>query len=153
MKSRLLFLLTMILAMAVQAASFSPLDRHTARQLTDPTSHRQPTVVALWSIDCTHCKKNLQTLSSISKRQKNLRVISVATEPATADHEIIMARFGLPGSHYAYGPESPEALAYALDPTWAGELPRIFLFDGKGSRQKVSGVMGAKAIEDAVGLR
>lgn len=153
MNPRLLFLPAMMLAMAAQAASFAPLDRNTARQLTDPASHRQPTVVALWSIDCTHCKKNLQTLSSISKRQKNLRVISVATEPATADHEKIMTRFDLPGSRYAYGSDSPEALAYALDPAWAGELPRVFLFDGKGGKQKVSGVMGAKAIEDAVGLR
>lgn len=153
MKSCLLVLPIVFFALTAQAAGFSQLDRNTARQLTDPASHRQPTVVALWSIDCTHCKKNLQTLSSVIKRQKNLRVISVATEPATADHESIMARFDLPGPRYAYAPENPEAIAYALDPSWAGELPRTFLFDGKGGKQQMSGVMSVKAVEAAIGLR
>ena len=50
-------------------------------------------------------------------------------------HELaqLLARSGLRrDERYAYGDESPEALAHALDPRWRGELPRTYLFDGQG---------------------
>lgn len=142
----------LLVAGAAQAADFIVLNRATARQLADPLGHRQPTVLALWSIDCTHCKKNLQALSELARKNPRLRVLTVATEPSTAEHQAIMARYAVPGSAYAYGTDAPEALAFALDSSWAGELPRTFLFDGKGGRKNVSGVLSSVAIEQGTGL-
>lgn len=153
MTRRLLALVVGLLALPLQAADFTLLDRSAARQLLDPASHRQPTVVALWSADCSHCKKNLQLLSSLTKSNRRLKVITVAAEPAGAEHGPLIARYALAGPRYAYGSDSPEAIAYAIDPSWAGELPRTFLFDGNGGKAKLSGVLAVDHIEKATGLR
>lgn len=154
---RLIPLLALALAgspqAAAQSANFVPLDRAGARQLLDPASYRQPTVVTLWSSDCSHCKKNLQLLSTLTKSNKRLRVITVAAEPATVEHVPLLDRYALPGPRYAYGSDNPEAIAYAIDPNWAGELPRTFLFDGKGGQEKLSGVIPQARLEKATGLR
>lgn len=150
---RLISLLILALAAAtLQAAEFVPLDRDTARQLLDPERYRQPAVVMLWSSDCSHCKKNLQLLSTLIKNNKRLRVITIAAEPATAEHAPLLDRYALPGPRYAYGSDSPEAIAYAIDPNWAGELPRTFMFDGKGGKEKKSGVVSQLMLEKATGL-
>ena len=58
MKKSLLLLLAALLVLPVQAADFTPLNKSTAAQLLDPASHRQPTIVALWSSDCSHWRKS-----------------------------------------------------------------------------------------------
>ncbi|MBS1160761.1 MAG: hypothetical protein H6R15_3180 [Proteobacteria bacterium] len=146
-------LLACLLALPLQATEFAPLDRNAARQLLDPANHRQPTVVTLWSADCSYCKKNLQLLSSLRKNNKQLKVISIAAEAAGTAQEQAIDRYALPEPHYAYGADNPEAIAYAIDPDWAGELPRTFLFDGHGHLEKVSGVISVGRIEKATGLR
>lgn len=152
MKRRLLALLVGLLALPLQAADFLVLDRAAARQLLDPASHRQPTVVALWSADCSHCKKNLQLLSALAKSNPRLKIVTVAAEPAGEEHGPLIARYALPGLRYAYGSDTPEAIAYAIDPSWAGELPRTFLFNGSGGQEKRSGVLSVETIAKATGL-
>ena len=153
MTKNLVILLAGLFALPLQAADFTPLDKATARQLLDPASHRQPTIVALWSSDCSHCKKNLQMLSALVKSNQKLRVITVAAEPETAVLAPMLERYQLPGPRYAYGSDSPEAIAYAIDPNWAGELPRTFLFNGAGQKEKISGVISRQTAEKALGLR
>ena len=153
MTKNLVILLAGLFALPLQAADFILLDKATARQLLDPASHRQPTIVALWSSDCSHCKKNLQMLSALVKSNQKLRVITVAAEPETAVLAPMLERYQLPGPRYAYGSDSPEAIAYAIDPNWAGELPRTFLFNGAGEKEKVSGVISRQIAEKALGLR
>lgn len=139
-----------VVALPAWCAGFTPLDRPTARTLVDPQSHRQPTIVALWSSDCTHCKKNFGLFAAMAQANKRLKVITVATEPASPVHAPLLEKYALPGTRYAYGGDAPEALAYALDPTWSGELPRTFLFDGKGNMVKVSGVLKPDDAQRAV---
>lgn len=150
---RLFPLLLIALAATAQAAGLTPLDRAAARQLTDPGSHKQPTVVALWSAECSHCKKNLQLLAALVKSNPRLKVVTVAAEPAGDEHGGLLDRHAPPGPRYAYGSDSPEAIAYAIDPNWAGELPRTFLFDGTGRKEKVSGAISREMVGQATGLR
>ncbi|MNY55238.1 hypothetical protein D3C86_1911970 [compost metagenome] len=58
----------------------------------------------------------------------------------------------MPGRHFAYGNEAPEALAFAIDPNWRGELPRTLLFDGQGGRQALSGVIEPQRALQLLGL-
>ena len=153
MKKYTLAFLAGLIALPLQAAQFIPLDKASARQLLDPASYRQPTIVALWSSDCSHCKRNLQVLAALLKSNKKLRVITVAAEPETAVLAPMLEPYQLPGPRYAYGNDSPEAIAYAIDPNWAGELPRTFLFNGAGQKEKVSGVISRQMAEKALGLR
>lgn len=126
-------------ACAADAAGFTALDRDTARRLGDPASHREPTVVALWSMECVYCKKNLKLLGALSRRAKPLKVITVAAEAELPASAAILDGHGVRGARYAYGADAPEALAYALDPTWQGELPRTLVFDGRGGKTALSG--------------
>jgi len=150
---RLFALLFLIAAGPLAAADFTPLDRLAAKLLLDPASHQQPTIVALWSSDCNYCKKNLGLLSRLAKSNKKLRVITVAAEPESAQLWPMLNRYALSGPRYAYGTDNPEAIAYAIDPNWRGELPRTFLFDGRGGKETLAGVISTGTVEKATGLR
>ncbi|MGE5453330.1 MAG: TlpA family protein disulfide reductase [Acidobacteriota bacterium] len=145
-------LLAGMTALPVHAAAFKALDRAAARQLLDAAHYAQPTVVALWSSDCTHCKKNLRVLSELVQRHKQVRVITVAVEPETAVLAPILDRNHMPAERYAYGSENPDAIAYAIDPKWAGELPRTYLFNGTGGKEAVSGEITMESLDRALNL-
>ena len=150
---RFLPLFFLLAAGPLAAADFTPLDRLAAKQLLSPESHKQATIVALWSSDCNYCKKNLKLLSSLAKSNKKLRVITVAAEPESAQLWPMLKPYALSGPRYAYGTDNPEAIAYAIDSKWGGELPRTFLFDGRGGKETVAGVISAGTVEKATGLR
>ena len=128
------------------------LDRTQARQLADPASHVVPTIVALWSLDCPHCKHNLRLFSELASTVSGLRLVTVATEPVAEDMGGILDGLAVSGTRYAYGAEMPEALAHALDPRWRGELPRTLFFDGRGGRVAVSGVRDEAFVRQALGI-
>lgn len=139
-----------LLTLAAHAAPLTLLDRATARQLLNVASYRQPTIVALWSSDCAHCKKNMKLLSDLLQRNRQLRVITVAVEAESSALVPILDRNKMPPERYAYGVDNPDALAYALDPDWAGELPRTYLFNGAGHKEGVSGVLTPEMVRKAL---
>lgn len=137
---------------ALAGEPFRAVDRESARALTDAKSHSAPTIVALWSSDCVHCKTNLGVFARMAKTDGRLRLITVAIEPLSPDLAAPLDRLAVPGSRFAYGSDSPEALAFALDPKWHGELPRTLFFDGRGNRTAVSGVVDEAKARQALGL-
>lgn len=140
-----------LIALPLYAAPFKQLDRATAKHLLDPAAYQQPTIVVLWSADCTHCKKNLSVLSKLVQAKKKMRVITVAVEPESAALAPILDRNKMPDEErYAYGNENPDAIAYAIDPNWAGELPRTYLFNGAGHKEGVSGVLTEQMVSKAL---
>ena len=145
-------MLALWLASAAGAADFVELDRKRAAALTDPAAHRVPTVVALWSLECVHCKKNLAVLAALARAEPGLRLVTVAVQVPEPDLGEPLERLAVPGERYAYGPDAPEALAYALDPRWRGELPRTLLFDGRGGAVAHSGVLGEAQARAVLGL-
>lgn len=144
-------LAALMLTSSVWAAGFSPLDRTTARSLVDAQSHRQPTIVALWSSDCIHCKKNLGLFAAMAKTERRLKVVTVATEPESAALAPMLEKTGIQGERFAYGSDNPEAIAYALDPAWGGELPRTLIFDGRGGKTALSGVIDEQKLRAVLG--
>ncbi|PWB53347.1 MAG: hypothetical protein C3F18_07445 [Nitrosomonadales bacterium] len=142
----LLLLLVLACMKAAAAEPFLALDRQGARSLVDANSHALPTIIALWSSDCSHCKNNLKLFARMAAANPRLRLITIAVEPLSEELAVPLDRLGIPGARYAYGPESPDALAHALDPKWRGELPRTLLFDGNGGKEAVSGVMDEQGV-------
>lgn len=134
-----LTLLLALLCLPAWATDVILMDTATARALGDPATHRQPTVVALWSLDCPHCKKYLQELGELARAHERVQVIAVAVEPWHREHGEVLDEVASEGPRYAYGDELPEALAYALDSGWRGELPRTLLFNGEGQGTARSG--------------
>jgi thiol-disulfide isomerase/thioredoxin len=134
------------------AEPFVALGRQEAKALADPGSHSKPTIVALWSSDCSHCKKNLQLFSRMVKADPRIKLITLATERPSAGLGAHLDKFAVPGQRLAYGEESPEALAFALDPKWRGELPRTLFFDSHGGKVVISGVVDRKTTLHHLGL-
>lgn len=149
---RLAALLVGLIPAAAWAGPFAPLDRQSAKALTDPARHAAPTIVAFWSSDCGHCKKNLDLFARLAKADPRLRLITVATEIEADGLAAPLDRLNVPGQRYAYGTEAPEAIAYALDPRWRGELPRTLFFDGRGGKAAVSGVVDEAAVRQSLKL-
>ena len=145
-------LLCLLLPMAQAGETLQTLDREQARGLVDPDRHGAPTIVALWSLECPHCKHNLRLFAELARRHPELRLVTVAAEPLAADMQAVLDGLGVPGPRYAYGDDMPEALAFALDPRWRGELPRTLFFDGRGGRTAVSGVRDEDFVRRALGL-
>jgi len=142
-----------LFATLANASGFQALDRATARTLTALQTHRQPTAVLLWSYDCPHCKKNMQHFAQLARQYPQLTIISIAAEASSPELLRRLEATGLPGRRYAYGNESPDALAYAIDPDWHGELPRTIVFDGKGGKTAFSGIETPGKILQMLGLR
>ncbi|MCK0507854.1 TlpA family protein disulfide reductase [Aromatoleum anaerobium] len=148
----LLAVIVWMSAATCSASDFAPLDRPAATAIADPASHARPTIVALWSSECVHCKTNLKLFAEMAKAYPRLQLITVAVEPAGDGLAGPLDRAGVTGKRFAYGDESPEALAYALDAKWRGELPRTLLFDGRGGKVALSGVVSEATVCGSLGL-
>lgn len=133
------------------AESFITLDRTQARQLTNAATHSTPTIIALWSTECQYCQENLRLYARMAKASPGLRLITLAAETPSAELAAHLGRLKVGGKKYAYGPEEPEALAYAIDPAWRGELPRTLFFDGRGGRTAISGLVDEKTARRHLG--
>lgn len=136
----------------VNAGEVATLDRAAASRLVDPNRYEQPTVVALWSLDCPHCKHYLQALNELSLSHERLQIITVAVEPWHEDHAAVLDELNSSAQRYAYGDEVPAVLGYALDPDWHGELPRALFFDGRGNKLARSGRLSMELVKQLLAL-
>ncbi|MBI1907562.1 MAG: hypothetical protein HYS20_15200 [Rhodocyclales bacterium] len=131
---------------------FTTLERADARALAAPASHNAPTLLKLWSLDCVYCKKNLAVFAELVEADPRLRLLTLAVEQPLPEHARVLDSLGVGAGRYAYGGDAPEALAYAIDPAWGGELPRTLFFDGRGGVMAVSGVVKAERVYELLGL-
>lgn len=150
--SRCLYSLCLIGALACAQPPIEPVSKEQARLLADPGQYQQPTLLALWSLECAYCKKNLAQFGELLRQEPRLQLLTLASEPPASGHAEVLQRLKVPGRHFAYGNDAPEALAFALDPDWRGELPRTLLFDGKGGRHALSGVIDPRRALQLLGL-
>lgn len=131
---------------------FIELDRVEIRELADATNHKAPTILALWSLECVFCKRVLADLPELHRAHPGIVILTLAAEQAEREHAEVLDALGVPGKRYAYGHELPEALAFALDPDWRGELPRTVFFDGRGGKTAVSGLFDTDRALGLLGL-
>lgn len=150
--SRCLYSLCLIASLAGAQPLIEALTKEQAHQLVDPAQYQQPTLLALWSLECAYCKKNLAQFAELQRQHPSLQLITLAAEPVDSGHGEALEKLAIPGRHFAYGNQAPEALAFAIDPNWRGELPRTLLFDGKGGRQALSGVIAPQRALQLLGL-
>jgi hypothetical protein len=140
-------------ALAADAAQgFTSVDAAAARRLVSPAAHHEPTILALWSAECVHCKKNLALFAAMAKAAGGPRLVTLAAESAEPRLlGAILDRIDVPGARFAYGDDVPERLAFAVDPGWRGELPRTLFFDGRGGVRAVSGVVDEARARELLG--
>ena len=106
----------------------------------------KPFVLILWSLDCEYCQASLQALSREKRTHKDLRVVTLSTDPAGDPQAAALMRqrlagLDMAGDAWAFGAAPAEQLRYIIDPKWHGEMPRSYWFDAQGGKLAYSGVL------------
>jgi hypothetical protein len=124
-----------------------PFSRNTLRTIEQQYAGA-PFWVVLWDLECVYCMKSLSNIAAFQKQQPALKVITIATDPISTSPDLRqrLAELGVRSEAYAFSDAPEEALRFAVDPKWAGEKPRAYLYTAAGSRTAISGVLTAKEL-------
>jgi hypothetical protein len=92
--------------------------------------------------------KSLSTIANVQREHPDLKVVTITTDPVEQASAIKqrLAQIGVRSDAYAFASGSSEALRYAIDPTWMGEKPRAYRYDGTGKRTARTGVLSASEL-------
>lgn len=110
----------------------------------------RPFILALWSLSCHYCAKELQALGRLARTNRTLPLVIVSTDTPAEAGEIRAAlkRFGLERfDTWVFDDAVPERLRHAIDPAWRGELPRSYLFDAAHRPEVHAGLLGEARLE------
>lgn len=110
----------------------------------------QALMLAIWSVDCPSCLKDMDILSKLHEKHPALKIVMLASDDAEALPEIkrIIDSHKLGGlENWAFASDNPEKLRYEIDPAWYGELPRTYFFDAGHQRLGKSGAMSLEEFE------
>ena len=110
----------------------------------------KPFILALWSIHCEPCARDMPVWKSLTARHPDVDVILVATDPPSEHARVreFLRRFD-PGRarRYAFADDMEERVRFAIDPRWRGELPRTYLIAGDGTMEGLSGAVDAARMD------
>lgn len=110
----------------------------------------KPFILALWSLDCTHCRDDLALLGKLQAKYRTLDVVLVATDTPSQRSEIqtVLKRYVLQRAEsWVFADSYVERLRFEIDAQWYGELPRTYFFDAAGGSIAVSGKIERQQIE------
>jgi hypothetical protein len=130
------------LAAPVRDTRVRPFERDTLAAI-ERQHARTPFWLVLWDLECPYCMKSLESLAAAQRTDPQLEIVTISTDPMQSAEEIAarLAQLGVRSEAYAFGAAPREALQYAIDPTWLGEKPRAYRYDGSGKREAISGVI------------
>lgn len=117
-------------------------------------AHRgRPFVVALWALDCAHCKENLDLLARLAARYPDIDLVMIATDAVDADTVgDVLGRRGLARAEaWMFADGFAERLIYEVDPRWHGEVPRTYLFAPGQSVRAHTGRLDADVLQKWMG--
>lgn len=109
------------------------------------TRHQgQSFVLALWSLECPPCYKELAMLAEWQRQHPASKLVLLSTDSDAPPEELTrtLARFDfLQSEQWVFTGSNAQRLRYAIDPLWRGELPRSYLYKANQGRKAVSGVL------------
>lgn len=109
-----------------------------------------PFLVALWSLDCPPCMRELEMLGRVHQEHPDFKLVLINTDGVEArdDAKSLLASFRLNSADsWIFASEQTEKLRFSIDPQWYGELPRSYLFQN-GIRQGHSGPIDETRLRD-----
>ncbi|MEW6313986.1 MAG: TlpA family protein disulfide reductase [Pseudomonadota bacterium] len=144
--------LGLCVCVATQAQEVRPFMRGSQQAIV--AAHQgQSFVLALWSLDCAHCRDDLALLGKLQAKYRKIKVVLVATDAPARQREIqaVARQYRLHRAEsWVFADSFVERLRYEIDPQWYGELPRTYFFDTHGQATAVSGKLAPQATEDWV---
>lgn len=139
------WMMALLLCLAVASALAAPQTRAYVRgsQQAILAAHQgQPFVLALWSLDCTHCREDLEILGKLQGKYRELEVVLVATDTPDREAELqsVIKHYALQQAEsWVFADSYTERLRHQVDPEWYGELPRTYFFAADGTVTAMSG--------------
>ena len=109
----------------------------------------QSLLIALWSLDCPPCIKELKLLSEWRQknRDKHLVLISVDGVEFKGEAEVLLGSLNLEvAENWIFDQGSVRRLRYSVDPSWRGELPRSYIYFND-KKVAVSGMLNYQMLE------
>lgn len=114
----------------------------------------KPFVLAVWSITCPSCIKDMVVLSAVHKAHPEINIVMLSTDDIAESAEaqkILTSNHLAELENWIYAEENTQKLQFDIDPKWYGELPRTYFFDKAGQRDGVSGVLSKEDYEARIG--
>lgn len=115
----------------------------------------QPFVLAIWSVDCPSCIRDMNVLSQIRQAHPELKIVMLSTDEPDATQEVktILARNNLSDlDNWLFGNQDAQKLRFEIDPSWYGELPRTYFFTSSHYRTGKSGALKMGDFEAQIGI-
>lgn len=110
----------------------------------------KPFMLAVWSITCPSCIKDMTVLNAVHKAHPEIKIVMLSTDDIaeSAEAQKIVANNQLTDiEQWIYAEENTQKLQFEIDPKWYGELPRTYFFDKTHQREAVSGVLSKEDYE------
>jgi len=145
MKSLLLILSFLIFSSALPAADVGP-QRFVSGSLAKILESRKskPFVLLLWQLDCTPCLKEFRSLSGTVSQHPEFDLVLIATDDLSNKDSVkqVLAQnhLGMVES-WIFADSNAQRLRYEIDPSWYGEVPRVYFFDAAHQRTAFSGAL------------
>ena len=112
-----------------------------------------PFVLAIWSVDCPSCLKDMDLLHTLHQQHPELKIVMLSTDEPSAANEVkgILARHQLGElDHWLFGSEDAQKLRYEIDSSWYGELPRTYFYTSSHTRTGKSGALKLDEMESQI---
>jgi thiol-disulfide isomerase/thioredoxin len=106
-------------------------------------------LMVLWSVDCPPCIEELPALGKFHQMYPKAKVVMVSTDSINQQQDIqqLMVAHGLGDiQQWVFDGESVQAIRFAIDPAWYGELPRSYFHQLNKKRQAKSGRLDERAL-------
>ena len=145
MKTTPTFCLLFALLLSIAQANAEP-NRFAVDSLTaiETRYQGQSFVLALWSLECPPCYKELAMLAEWQRQTPGSKLVLVSTDSDAPPDELTrtLGRFDfLQAEQWLFSDSNAQRLRYAIDPLWRGELPRSYLYKANQGRKAVSGLL------------
>jgi thiol-disulfide isomerase/thioredoxin len=102
----------------------------------------QPFILAVWSVSCSSCIKEMEQLSKLHKKYPDLGIIMLSVDDFSEKYTVdkILQGHGVADlESWIFADPDLQRLRFEIDPGWYGELPRTYFFNSTHDRKGISG--------------
>lgn len=107
-------------------------------------------LMVLWSLDCPPCIEELPAIGRFHQQYPMANLVMVSTDSISQQQDIqqLMVMHGLADiQQWVFGEESEQAIRFAIDPAWYGELPRSYFHQQDKKRLVKSGRLDESTLQ------
>jgi len=145
-----ILLVTLLFMLSTSHASHKEFTYESLKTIEDQYKN-QPFILAMWSIDCPPCLKELALFEDTLKNYDNVNIVIISVDGLSNTKQInsILNNFNLSQAEsWIFAEDFIEKLRFGIDPEWTAELPRTYLYDSTHNRKSISGQINKNELTD-----